>query len=206
MDISIEPFVEANSVAVTSSLYSARTRRFSLAIIVFSCMCVFNSVYNSFTCDGLSLYSSILFLITSLGGIVVGGLGFHAFKTESIDNIRQYMISSVVYAVIYIVNIVICSILEVFSYLDDGYQTTAIILVSTFLACFVLAAMGVCVFNVCNACNFNSSRQGAQGSYVAVKASFNDKLGYSSLHPISCPSMVQEIQLKNTRTDLSSGN
>mmetsp|Transcript_26204 Transcript_26204/g.46785 ORF Transcript_26204/g.46785 Transcript_26204/m.46785 type:complete len:203 (+) Transcript_26204:132-740(+) len=201
MDTSRELFFEADSVISSTSNHAKRTRRFSLAIIVVSALCVFNSIYNTFTSDGLGLYSSILFLLTSLVGIMVGALGFHSFKKGTTDSSKQYMMCSVAYAVIYIVNTIICSILQVFEYLAADEDTTTIILISTFLACYIFAAAIVCILHVYSSYNYNKFILGTNPSVATPQASFDEKLGLSSSHPIRTTSVVQEIQLKNTRND-----
>lgn len=195
-----ELFFEADT-HVLSNPYSDSTRNYSLAIIVISSLCFFDSVFNAFTSDGLSFYSSVLFMGTSLLGVGVGGLGFHATKTGTTYSATRYFIAAAAYAGVYSVNVGICSVLEVFSYLEAGYHTTIILIVSCFLACFILAASVICVFNVITAYNYRNVQQSIPAT--AVRASFNDKLGYSSLYPIRNPSIVQEIQLRNTQADLN---
>jgi hypothetical protein len=194
MDPSSELFFQADFVAP----YAVRTRRFSLAIIVLSCLCVFNSAYNSLTSTGLSLYASILFLLTSLAGVLVGGVGFHAFKTSSSEAATRYLWAAAIYAVVYVVNIVICSILEVMNYLESDDTTVVVVLVSSILACSVLGAAVFCVLNVITAYNFNLTVPEISHESRSTQSLLNEKLGYSSLHPIRTPSTVQEIQLRNT--------
>lgn len=177
-----------------STPHTTRTRRFSLAIIVLSSLCFFNSLYNSLTSTSFSLYSSILFLLTSLGGLGVGSLGFYAFKTACAVSTKRYFVTALVYAVVYVVSSIICSVLEVLSCLQAHDETTTVILVSSFLACSILAAAIVCVLHVFSAYNFHRSVSTIPQA-VESQVLVNDKLGHSSLHPIRTP---VEIQL-NTR-------